>query len=36
MSGAYSRNLRSRVLAAVEEGETPEAAARRFAVDHEI
>ena len=32
MAGAYSRDLRSRVLTAVEEGETPEAAARRFAV----
>ena len=32
MAGAYSTNLRSRVLAAVEEGETPEAAACRFAV----
>ena len=32
MAGAYSRDLRSRVLAAVEAGETPEAAARRFAV----
>ena len=32
MAGAYSRDLRSRVLAVVEEGETPEAAARRFAV----
>lgn len=31
MAGAYSRDVRSRVLAAVEEGETPEAAARRFA-----
>ena len=30
MAGAYSKNLRSRVLAAVENGETPEAAARRF------
>ena len=33
MAGAYSRDLRSRVLAAVEGGETPGAAARRFAVD---
>ena len=33
MAGAYSRDLRSRVLAAVEDGETPEAAARRFAVN---
>jgi transposase len=32
MAGAYSRDLRSRVLAAVEAGESPEAAARRFAV----
>ncbi len=32
MAGAYSINLRSRVLAAVEAGETPEAAARRFSV----
>ena len=32
MAGAYSRDLRSRVLAAVEAGETLEAAARRFAV----
>ncbi len=32
MAGPYSRDLRSRVLAAVEGGETPEAAARRFAV----
>ena len=33
MAGAYSKDLRSRVLAAVEDGETPEAAARRFAVN---
>ena len=32
MAGSYSRDLRGRVLAAVEAGETPEAAARRFAV----
>ena len=32
MAGAYSTDLRSRVLAAVEAGETPEAAAKRFAV----
>jgi transposase len=32
MAGAYSRDLRSRVLAAVEAGESAEAAARRFAV----
>ncbi len=32
MAGAYSTDLRSRVLAAVEAGERPEAAARRFAV----
>lgn len=32
MAGAYSRDLRSRVLAAVKAGETLEAAARRFAV----
>ena len=32
MAGAYSRDLRSRVLAAVEAGETLEAAARWFAV----
>ena len=32
MAGSYSTDLRSRVLAAVEAGETPEAAARRFAV----
>jgi transposase len=32
MAGAYSTDLRSRVLAAVEAGESPEAAARRFAV----
>lgn len=32
MAGSYSTDLRGRVLAAVEAGETPEAAARRFAV----
>ena len=32
MAGAYSTDLRSRVLAAVETGESIEAAARRFAV----
>ncbi len=32
MAGAYSADLRSRVLAAVEAGESPDAAARRFAV----
>jgi transposase len=32
MAGAYSTDLRSRVLAVVEAGESPEAAARRFAV----
>jgi transposase len=32
MAGAYSTDLRSRVLAAVEAGESPEAAAHRFAV----
>ena len=32
MAGPYSRDLRGRVLAAMETGETPEAAARRFAV----
>ncbi len=32
MAGEYSTYLRGRVLAAVEAGETPEAAARRFAV----
>ena len=32
MAGAYSTDLRSRVLAAVEAGEAPEAAALRFAV----
>jgi transposase len=32
MAGAYSTDLRERVLAAVEAGEAPEAAARRFAV----
>src|ERR671926_48792 len=32
MAGAYSTDLRSRVLAAVEAGESPEAAARRVAV----
>ena len=31
MAGAYSADLRGRVLAAVEAGETPAAAARRFA-----
>jgi transposase len=31
MAGAYSTDLRSRVLAAVEAGETPEAVAERFA-----
>ncbi len=34
MAGAYSTDLRSRVLAAVEAGESPDAAARRFAVGH--
>ena len=32
MAGAYSTDLRSRVLAAVEAGESPDAAARRVAV----
>jgi transposase len=32
MAGAYSTDLRGRVLAAVEAGESAEAAARRFAV----
>jgi transposase len=32
MAGAYSTDLRSRVLAAVDAGAAPEAAARRFAV----
>ena len=32
MAGSYSRDLRSRVLSAVEEGASPGAAARRFAV----
>jgi transposase len=32
MAGAYSTDLRGRVLAAMEAGETPDAAARRFAV----
>jgi transposase len=32
MAGAYSTDLRERVLKAVEAGEAPEAAARRFAV----
>ena len=32
MAGAYSMDLRGRVLAAVEAGESVEAAARRFAV----
>ena len=32
MAGSYSRDLRRRVLAAVEEGASPDAAARRFAV----
>ena len=32
MAGSYSTDLRGRVLAAMEAGETPEAAARRFAV----
>ena len=32
MAGAYSKDLRGRVWAAMEAGETPEAAARRFAV----
>ena len=32
MAGAYSTDLRSRVLTAVEAGESPEAVAERFAV----
>ena len=32
MAGAYSTDLRGRVLAAMGAGETPEAASRRFAV----
>ncbi len=32
MAGPYSKDPRSRVLAAIEAGETPEAAAERFAV----
>ena len=32
MAGAYSTDLRSRVLAAMEAGESPDAAARRFAL----
>jgi transposase len=32
MAGPYSKDLRSRVLAAIEAGEMPEAAAERFAV----
>jgi transposase len=32
MAGSYSADLRGRVLAAMEAGATPEAAARRFAV----
>ncbi len=32
MAGPYSRDLRSRVLAAIEAGESPAAAAKRFAV----
>jgi transposase len=32
MAGAYSTDLRGRVLAAMEAGESPDAAARRFAV----
>jgi transposase len=32
MAGSYSTDLRARVLAAVEAGATPEAAARRYAV----
>ena len=32
MAGAYSTDLRERVLVAVEAGESPEAAAERFAV----
>ncbi len=32
MAGAHSTDLRGRVLAAIETGESPEAAARRFAM----
>ena len=32
MAGAYPADLRGRVLAAMEAGETPDGAARRFAV----
>ena len=32
MAGSYSTDLRSRVLAAMEAGESPAAAAKRFAV----
>jgi transposase len=32
MAGAYSKDLRGRVLAAIDAGARPEAAARRFAV----
>ena len=32
MAGPHSKDLRGRVLAAIEAGETPEAAAKRFAV----
>ena len=32
MAGAYSTDLRGRVLAAIEAGESPDAAAKRFAV----
>ena len=32
MAGPYSKDLRGRVLGAIEAGETPEAAAKRFAV----
>ena len=32
MAGPYSKDLRSRVLVAMEEGESPAAAAKRFAV----
>ncbi len=32
MAGPYSTDLRSRVLAAMEAGESPDAAAKRFAV----
>jgi transposase len=32
MAGSYSTDLRERVLAAMEAGETPEVAARRFTV----